>query len=169
MRWCWLALVQDWPESATAAARAQDEDGEPAGILAAWCRRGRPTRDARRIDARAIDFEGSAARVSLVLPPAGVRLAFDDPAVQQARRRVLADGGFDAVSTLLTDSSHFEGSVTVARGAQTARLADDPFAHVFPQRILDVEAGLFGVVPAPAGPTIERYGSDTPWPLDRFA
>jgi hypothetical protein len=169
MRWCWLALVDEWPESATAAARAQSEDGEPVGILAAWCRRGRPRRNARRIDSRAIDFEAAAARVSLVLPPPGVRLAFDDPAVQQARRRVLADGGFDAVSTLLTDSSHFEGSVIVARGAQAGRLRDDPFARVFPQRILDVEAGLFGVVLAPAGPTIERYGSDTPWPLDRFA
>ena len=168
MRWCWFALVEDWPENATAAARAYELDGRPAGVLAAWCRRGRPNREARRIDARAIDFEGAAARVSLVLPPPGVRLPFDDTAVQQARRRVLSDGAFDAVSTLLTDASHFEGAVTVARGGDVLRLRDDPFARVFPPRILDVEAGLFGVMDRPAGPTIERYGSATPWPYDRF-
>ena len=30
------------------------------------------------------------------------------------------------------------------------------------------EAGVFGTVPPPAGPTIERYGSGNPWPWDRF-
>jgi len=31
-----------------------------------------------------------------------------------------------------------------------------------------VDAGVVGATPAPAGPTIERYGSAQPWPLDRF-
>ena len=69
-------------------------------------------------------------------PPAGVRLLFDDPAVQHARRAVLAAPPQDAVTTLLSDASHFEGSLTVARGAGVARLADDPFARIFPPRVL---------------------------------
>jgi hypothetical protein len=162
--WAWLALVQEWPEDADAAAKA---DG--AGFLAAWLRRAKPVREARRVDARLIDPGGDPALVSLVLPTAGVSLLFDDPAVQHARRRVLAGPPFDAVSTLLRDSSHFEGAVTVARGGDEQRLRwDDPFARVFPARLLRVESGLFGRVPPPAGPTIERYGSAQPWPWDRF-
>ena len=46
-----------------------------------------------------------------------MRLAFDDLAVQHARRRVLSEPPADAVSTLLSDASHFEGAITVARGA----------------------------------------------------
>jgi hypothetical protein len=122
------------------------------------------------MDARIVDRNGEAALVSLVLPPTGIRLLFDDLAVQEARRRVLAEPPFDAVSTLLRDASHFEGAVTVARGGDERRLRwEDPFARIFPARILRVEAGLFGRVPAPAGPTIERYGSSQPWPWDRFA
>jgi hypothetical protein len=98
-----------------------------------------------------------------------VRLKFDDPAVQRARRRSLAELPFDAVSTLLTDASHFEGAITVARGPQIVRLRDDPFARIFPALLLDVEGGLLGSSAAPAGPTIERYGSAEPWPWDRFA
>jgi hypothetical protein len=97
-----------------------------------------------------------------------VRLPFDDLAVQGARRAVLSGSPQDAVSTLLSDASHFEGAVTVARGAGVGRLADDPFARVFPARILSVDAGLFGAVPPPCGPTIERYGSAQPWPWDRY-
>jgi hypothetical protein len=164
---CWLSLVDAWPDDATAAARVT-EDGERAGVLAAWLRRGKPTRNARRIDSRLIDPGGEPASISFVLAPANIRVLFDDTAVQEARRRVLVGPPFDAVSTLLRDSSHFEGAVTVARGDQAARLADEPFARIFPARILEVEAGLFGRVDPPAGPTIERYGSAEPWPWDRF-
>jgi hypothetical protein len=165
--WCWLATVAEWPEDATAAAWAS-EGGERVGVLAAWCRRAKPLREALRMDGRLVDPQGEAARVSLVLAPPGVRLAFDDVGVQQVRRRVLAGEPFDGISTLLSDSSHFEGAVTVARGDQLPRLWDEPFARIFPGRLLDVEAGLFGSLPAPAGPTIERYGSSEPWPWDRF-
>jgi hypothetical protein len=161
--------VDEWPADATAAAWAHDSSGDVAGVLAAWARRAKPVRHARRMDARLLDPDGPCATVSLVLPPEGVRLLFDDVAVQQARRAVFARLPFDAVSTLLTDASHFEGSVTVARGDAVARLVDDPFARIFPTRLLDVDAGLFGSVPPPAGPTIERYGSAHPWPWDRFA
>jgi hypothetical protein len=116
-----------------------------------------------------VDPSGAPARISLVLPPPGVRLKFDDVAVQQARRRVFAQRPFDGISTLLSDASHFEGAVTVARGGQVALLRDDPFARIFPARLLDLEGGLFGAIPPPAGPTIERYGSSEPWPWDRFA
>jgi hypothetical protein len=165
LSWAWLGLLSEAPTDADAYAST-----DSGGFLAAWVRRAKPARDARRMDARIVDRNGEAALVSLVLPPTGVRLLFDDPAVQEARRRVLAAPPFDAVSTLLRDASHFEGAVTVARGADERRLRwEDPFARIFPARILRVEAGLFGRVPAPAGPTIERYGSSQPWPWDRFA
>jgi hypothetical protein len=157
--WCWFALLEAPAEDATAQAAVAG-----GGWLAAWQRRAKPVRHARRIDARIIDPGGDAAWVSLVVPPAGVRLPFDDVAVQQARRAVLARRPIDAVSTLLSDASHFEGAVTVMRG----HVVDDPFARVFPARLLQVGAGLFGRVPPPCGPTIERYGSAQPWPWDRY-
>lgn len=168
MSWAWLALVDERPDGADAAATVRTLAGERAGVLAAWRRHAKPVRHARRVDARIVDAEGAAARVSLVLPPAGVRLAFDDLAVQQARRELLAGEPFDAVSTLLTDDSHFEGSIVVARGEDARRLPDDPFARIFPARVLHVGAGVVGRVPWPAGPVIERYGSAQPWPADRF-
>lgn len=169
MRRCWLALVETPPAGADAAARALTLDGHPAGILAAWRRRAKPVRGALRIDERLIDTNGTPAWVSLVLAPAGVRLPFDDPAVQEARRLVLARWPSAGISTLLRDDSHFEGAITVARGHDAERrLRDDPFARIFPNKLLSVEAGIMGCLAPPTGPTIERYGSDNPWPWDRF-
>ena len=168
MSWCWLDLVDQRPTEATAAATVFDLDGTPAGWLAAWRRRARPTRGARRIDDRIINPEGEQAWISLVRLPAGVRLPFDDLAVQHARRRVLAEPPPDALSTLLSDASHFEGAITIRRGNALQPLRDDPFARVFPARILRVDRGLFGRVPPSCGPTIERYGSAQPWPWDRY-
>jgi hypothetical protein len=166
--WHWLALTDERPADATAAAPARQRDGTPAGYLAIWTGRAKPLRDARRVDARLLDPNGEGAVVSLVRPPRGVRLLFDDLAVQHARRAVLSAPPLDAVTTLLSDASHFEGSLTVARGDRVAHLADDPFARIFPARVLQVGAGLLGVLAAPAGPVIERYGSAQPWPADRF-
>jgi hypothetical protein len=82
---------------------------------------------------------------------------------------VLARPPFDAVTTLLRDSSHFAGSLVVARGAaQVARLRDDPFTRLFGAVVVEVGAGVLGTTAPPAGPTIERYGSAEPWPWDRF-
>jgi hypothetical protein len=75
---------------ADAQARVHEPDGAPAGWLAVWLRRANPSRTARRIDARVVDPHGAPAWLSLVRPPEGVRLSFDDLAVQQARRAVLA-------------------------------------------------------------------------------
>jgi hypothetical protein len=169
MNRCWLALVEGSASGAYAAARAVATDGHVAGTLAAWRRRAKPLRGALRVDERLIDPDGSAAWISLVLPPSGVRLAFDDLAVQQARRLVLLHPFPAAVSTLLRDDSHFEGAITVARSpAEKHRLREDPFARIFPATVLAVEAGILGSVAPPTGPTIERYGSGNPWPWDRF-
>jgi hypothetical protein len=168
MSWHWLALVDERPQDATAAAPVSELNGTPAGFLAIWARRAKPLADVRRADARLLDTEGAEAEISLVRPPPGVRVLFDDLAVQHARRAVLAAPPLDAVTTLLNDASHFEGSLTVARGDGVARLADDPFGRIFPARRLHVGAGVVGRLPAPAGPVIERYGSTQPWPQDRF-
>lgn len=168
MSWAWLALVDEHPEGADASAVARTLAGERVGVLAAWRRRAKPVSHAWRVDARIVDHGGASARLSLVLPPPGIRLAFDDVAIQQARRELLLGEPFDAVTTLLRDDSHFEGSLLVARGEAVARLGEDPFARVFPARVLHVGAELLGRVPWPAGPVIERYGSAQPWPADRF-
>ena len=167
---CWLALLEGTAQGADAAAPAFTIDGDPAGTLAAWRQRAKPIRDARRVDERLIDLDGAPAWISLVLAPPGVRLPFDDPAVQQARRLLLQHPFAAAVSTLLRDDSHFEGAITVARSpAERRRLQDDPFARIFPARLLSIEPGILGAVPPPTGPTIERYGSGNPWPWDRFS
>jgi hypothetical protein len=164
-----VALVEGPAHGADAAAPALTLDGGPAGTLAAWHRGAKPVRGALRVDGRLIDPQGSAAWISLVLRPPGVRLAFDDLAVQHARRLVLLQPFPAAVSTLLRDDSHFEGAITVARAAEDKqRLRDDPFSRIFPSRLLAVQAGILGAVPPPAGPTIERYGSGNPWPWDQF-
>ena len=49
---CWLALVDGRAEGADAAASAFTLDGRSAGTLAAWRRRGKPTREALRVDER---------------------------------------------------------------------------------------------------------------------
>jgi hypothetical protein len=166
---CWLAFSDAAPDGADACARTFTADGDPAGWLAAWHQRAKPARGALRVDERLVDPDGEPAWISLVLPRLGVRLPFDDLAVQQARRAVLAAPAPAGVSTLLRDDSHFEGAITVARSAAARRrLLDDPFARIFPQRLLGVDAGVLGAMPAPVGPTIERYGSANPWPSDTF-
>jgi hypothetical protein len=163
----WLALLDDVPTGAAAWAEARTTDGTAAGALCAWRgSEGPPVPAARRIDPRAIDPGGPAARVSLVLAPPGIRLPFDDLAVQQARRDVLASPWPRLVTTLVEGNSVFAGALT----AFAEEAGADPFARIFRARLLDVGPGvLAGAVPAPAGPVIERYGGANPWPLDRFA
>lgn len=169
----WFAVLDAAPAGADAAAALTTLDGRPAGVGAAWLRASKPVREARRIDPRLIDAGGAACHVSLVWPDrARGLLAFDDLAVQQARR-VLYRSAFppDGVSTLLVDDASFAGAVTVRRGpAAIGRLrAIDPFARIEPARVLHVAAGLFGDLPLPVGPVIERHGSAQPWPWERFA
>jgi hypothetical protein len=164
----WLALADESPDDATAVAQVE-ESGRPAGFLAAWEQRSKPRRGALRADPRLVDSDGEPAWVSLVLTPDGIHMPFDDLAVQQARRALLGGRPVEGVSALMRDSSHFEGSIVVARGPDSLeRLRDDPFARVFPARLLRVGAGVLGGATAPVGPAIERYGSANPWPADRF-
>jgi hypothetical protein len=102
-----------------------------------------------RVDEWVVDPAGSGAWVSLVLVPPQVAPLFDDPAVSQAMRRVLAGPPFAAVSTLVRDAVHFAGAVTVEHGERPERLAD-PFARLYPARILRVGPGMFGRVTPPA-------------------
>jgi hypothetical protein len=163
----WVAVLDEPPEGADAQAPLTTPEGEPAGWLVAWLRRAKPVREARRADPRLIDPDGAAATISLVWPARerGL-LAFDDPAVQEARRSVLRSAvPPDAVSTLLVDDSHFAGAITVRREPSTD---GDPFARIEPGRVLHVGAGVVGAFPLPAGPVIERHGSAQPWPWERF-
>lgn len=97
-------------------------------------------------------------------------VAFDDLAVQHARRMVLAGSPADALSTLLIDDRRFAGALTVRRDADAVRLLlDDPFSRVARAVVLTVGAGLLGTVRPPTGPTIEPHGSAQPWPWERFS
>jgi hypothetical protein len=167
---CWLALIEGPAEGAQTSAGVSALDGRHVGTLAAWLQKTKPVRNALRVDERLIDPRGAPAWISLVLAPPGVRMPFDDLAVQQARCLVLSRRPLAAVSTLLRDDSHFEGAITIARSPDEERwLREDPFARIFPCTLLAVEARILGSVPAPTGPTIERYGSGNPWPWDSFS
>ena len=161
---CWLAVVDAAPAGASAVAALTEPGGAPAGWLAAWLRPSKPVRHALRADPRIVDPGGEPAWVSLVLVPDGFALPFDDVAVQHARRETLARAPARAISTLLRDSSHFEGAITAA----DLPVHRDPFARLFPARALRAGPGLLGRPLPPVGPTIERYGSANPWPWDRF-
>jgi hypothetical protein len=170
--WCWLAFLPEPPTGevlagALASATTSDLDGRPDGLVGAWPRGRKPLPAAVRADERLIDPAAPAAWVSLVLVPPEVAPLFDDPAVSQALRRVLAGPPFAATSTLVRDAVHFAGAVTVEHGQAPARLADDPFARLYPARILRVGPGMFGRVAPPAGPAIQRYGGK-PWPAAGF-
>jgi hypothetical protein len=145
-------------------------DGVAAGVLAAWPK-SMPARpgEALRIDERMISSSAAAGWASLVIVRPGAHVPFDDPVVSGALRVVLARPPVTSVSTLLLGDSRFEGAVSFVAGPSPGALADDPFARVAPARLLRVGAGLFGAVPPPAGPCIQRYGSGRPWPWDRFA
>lgn len=165
----WLARLAEAPTDADAVATLTTADGAAIGVLAAWRRDDAPVPEARRVDARAIDPEGEGGWLSLIVLPRHRWPLFDDPAVQHARRRVLAEPPAALVSTLLADDSHFTGSLTLRRGADArGLLRDDPFGRVAPAELVQVGSGLLGDVPAPTGPTIERHGSEQPWPWDQF-
>jgi hypothetical protein len=128
----------------------------------------RPTPDALRVDARLVAGGGEATWVSWCRFDGEGSLPFDDGAVSGAlRRRLAAPAWPEAVSTLLVDWSRIAGAITTATDERAVRA--DPFARVFPRRILRVPAGTFGPIPAPTGPGITRYGSGNPWPWDRYA
>jgi hypothetical protein len=150
MSWCWLALGDD--DRFTTWPRSPD----------------RPSPEALRVDARLAAGGGGATWVSWCRADGDVSLPFDDGAVSGAlRRRLAAPWWPEAVSTLLVDWARIAGAITTAVDERTAR--EDPFARVFPRRILRVPAGTFGPIPAPTGPGITRYGSGNPWPWDVYA
>jgi len=78
--WRWLRVLPDAVETAPAGARPGPE----------WV----------RVDGRLHDPTGAAATVWLVLLEPGTEPLYDDPAVSQALRSVLAGPAVDAVSTL---------------------------------------------------------------------
>lgn len=168
MSWCWLALLRHPAAAALAAAPVTDRRGGTEMVLAAFPADAQPPDGAVKVDARAVDPGGAPAAASLVLAPPGRWWAFDDPAVADATRRVLAATVVPLLSTLTLGDDRFVGAITAVRDGSTRRLHDDPFGLLFPRRLLDVDGGLLGAMPAPVGPCIQRYGPGNPWPWDRF-
>jgi hypothetical protein len=166
--WHWFAFLPERPTDAFATAPAFRADGAQLGFLAIWkVGAGRKPIGALGIDARAVDPRGEPAWISLALAPERLRVLFDDPAVSQAMRIVLAGPPVDVVSALVRDPSTIGGAFTATHAATWDGLADDPFARLFPRMLLRVDAGFVGAMPAPAGPSVQRYAG-APWPWDRF-
>ena len=166
--WLWFAFRPDRPSDAFVTTPAFRADGAQLGFLAAWrvgVRR-RPA-GALGIDARAVDPHGEPAWISLALAPERLRVLFDDPAVCQAMRVVLAGSSVAVMSTLVRDPSTIGGAFTATHAPTPEGLADDPFARIFPHTLLRVHAGFVGMMPAPAGPGVQRYAG-APWPWDHF-
>lgn len=152
------------PHGPVAWAWARPRAGGPPFAIAAW--RERPPRvKVAKVAADVIDPDGPGALVSLAEALPHVSILFDDVAVQQARRDALAAHAVRAVSTLVRGDTLFAGAITAFPFREPFT---DPFARVVPARLLDVGPGLIGRTPHPAGPVIERYGADRPWPVDRF-
>ena len=166
--WHWFAFRPERPDDAFATTPAFRQDGAHLGFLAAWkVGAGRKPVGALGIDARAIDPDGAPAWISLALAPERQRVLFDDPAVCQTMRVVLATSPVDVMSTLVRDPSTIGGAFTASHDPTPDDLADDPFARIFPRRLLRVDGGFVGTMPAPAGPGVQRYAG-APWPWDRF-
>jgi len=166
--WQWFAFRPERPNDAFATAPAFRADGAQLGFLAAWLvGAGRKPIGALGIDARAINPGGKPAWISLVLAPERSRVLFDDPAVCQAMRIVLSGSPNDVMSTLVRDSSTIGGAFTATHAPTPDALADDPFARIFPRTLLRVDGGFVGIMPAPAGPGVQRYAG-APWPWDQF-
>ena len=167
-RWHWFAFQTEPPTDAFAAAPAFGPGGGQLGFLATWfVGVGRRPIGALGIDARAIDPDGGPAWISLALAPEWMRVLFDDPAVCQAMRVVLAGSPVDVMTTLVRDPSTIGGALTATHAPTPASLADDPFARIFPRMLLRVDGGFVGTMPAPAGPGVQRYAG-APWPWDQF-
>jgi hypothetical protein len=96
-------------------------------------------------------------------------LPYDHPEVQQARRDALAwwipllGDSLVCLTTLALDPVNYAGAITVCRDPRL--FENDPFARIFPGEV--VRTDLFCAVPAPVGPSIERY-SGVAWPGGRF-
>lgn len=123
------------------------------------------------VDSRCVEGDsipGCFAHVC-ALPAESATIPFDQPEVQQARRDALAwwipllGDAFVCVSTFSVSSVHYAGAVTVATRPEL--FGDDPFARLFGGTV--VRTDLFGAVPPPAGPIMERTAG-APWPGGRF-
>jgi len=169
--WAWFDFGAVPTAASLASAETWSVDGRAAGFLTAWSAEvEQPTPTAAKIDARAIDAAGDGGWVSLVIAPPGLFLPFDDPAVAHATRMVLAMAPADVFSTLVEGDDRCRGALTAVTGepGQPGRLEYDPFATLFPAVVLRVGPGILGHMPAPVGPSIQRYGGANPWPWDRF-
>ncbi len=159
----WVALLGSVPAGADRSVEARPREGGRA-VLVAWTSRERPHEMALSIDPRALGTGGPPMTVSWVVYPATCRPLFDAPEVLQARRALMRHWPAYGASSLVSDSVHLAGAVSMSH-PHTAP-PDDPFARRAPGVVLDTE-GLLVPLPAPTGPALERYGG-APWPFDSF-
>ncbi len=134
-----------------------------------------PDAGGRRFGADPRPFEAEPVReawahVCAVSDDESARIPYDQPEVQLARADALAwwipllGDSLVCLTTLSLDSVHYGGAITVTRDPD--RFRADPFARLFPGRVIRTD--LFGEVPPPPGPVLERYAG-APWPAGSFS
>jgi hypothetical protein len=165
----WIALLDD-PHPG--AVPVTDTAGGPVGHLLVTLGPARPHETAVRLEPSLVG-DGPPLAVSVVLPPRGTRLLFDDPAVVGAMQAVLRDPGRAPLfSTLVEGATRWAGSVSGADPEAVAGFpawwVEDPFARLGPQHRLRVPAGVLLPRPLPAGPGHQRHAG-APWPWGAFA
>lgn len=131
------------------------------------------SRGGRRFGADPRPFEAEPVRGAwahvCALADETARVPYDQPEVQAARADALAwwipllGDSLVCLTTLSLDAVGYGGAITVARDPD--RFRADPFARIFAGRV--VRTDLFGEVPAPPGPVLERYAG-APWPAGSF-
>lgn len=163
----WLTRAVEPPPDALTAALTRT-DGSDAGFLAVWETAERPSDAAVQVDPRLIDPAAGPAVASLTWV-GRARMLFDDPAVAEARRRVLAGPAPPMLTSFLDAPSHFAGALLAAPGTALGVFPyDDPFARLGRNELLRVGPGLLGGTMRLAGPSLERYGARA-WPGEGFA
>lgn len=162
------------PEATARFAALRDLQGRSCGYLeiledAGAADDGAP--DSAKVDPAVLDRDGSPGWLSLAWTDGAV-MPFDDVAVSGAVRDRLRSGTAHFMSTLTRGDDTLAGALTGVTGCTAKQAAvllrDDPFARLFPRRLVSYGPGLFGQTLPPAGPATQRYGADTPWPSDQF-
>lgn len=162
------------PEASARFAAMRDLQGRSSGyleILEETASGDDAAPNTAKVDPAVLDRNGEPGWLSLAWTD-GVVMSFDDVAVSGATRAYLRSGRGHFMSTLTRSDDTLAGAITGVTGCTAEQavvlLRDDPFARLFPGRLVSYGPGLFGPTLPPAGPATQRYGAGMPWPNDRF-